>query len=91
MNRQTQSPSVWHFQKQVKVTRQHNEECKNLLKLMGIPYVEVRLSEDITSMQSLSHRAQAPCEAEAQCAALVKAGIVNTSIKVYILLAILFL
>jgi len=40
----------------VKVTKQHNDECKQLLKLMGIPYIE------------------APCEAEAQCAALVKAG-----------------
>ncbi|XP_065167161.1 flap endonuclease 1 [Atheta coriaria] len=40
----------------VKVTKQHAEDCKTLLKLMGIPYVE------------------APCEAEAQCAALVKAG-----------------
>ena len=27
----------------VRVTRQHNDECKQLLKLMGIPYVEVRL------------------------------------------------
>ena len=25
----------------VKVTKQHNEECKELLKLMGIPYVNV--------------------------------------------------
>ncbi|XP_037071923.1 flap endonuclease 1-like isoform X2 [Pollicipes pollicipes] len=40
----------------VKVTKMHVDECKQLLKLMGIPYVE------------------APCEAEAQCAALVKAG-----------------
>jgi len=40
----------------VKVTKEHNEECKQLLTLMGIPYVD------------------APCEAEAQCAALVKAG-----------------
>ena len=40
----------------VKVTKQHNEECKQLLELMGIPYVD------------------APCEAEAQCAALVKGG-----------------
>ena len=40
----------------VKVTRQHNDECKRLLQLMGVPYVE------------------APCEAEAQCAALARAG-----------------
>ncbi|XP_035730264.1 flap endonuclease 1-like isoform X2 [Vespa mandarinia] len=40
----------------VKVTKTHTEEVKQLLKLMGIPYVD------------------APCEAEAQCAALVKAG-----------------
>ena len=45
------------FQKRlVKVTKKHGDECKRLLDLMGIPYVE------------------APCEAEAQCAALVKAG-----------------
>ena len=25
----------------VKVTRQHSEECRDLLKLMGVPYVEV--------------------------------------------------
>ncbi|CAG9764399.1 unnamed protein product [Ceutorhynchus assimilis] len=40
----------------VKVTREHANECKELLKLMGVPYIE------------------APCEAEAQCAAMVKAG-----------------
>ncbi|KAF9210158.1 Elongation of fatty acids protein 2 [Haplosporangium sp. Z 27] len=40
----------------VKVTPEHNAECKKLLKLLGIPYVE------------------APCEAEAQCAALAKSG-----------------
>ncbi|KAI7880589.1 FEN-1 nuclease [Lichtheimia hyalospora FSU 10163] len=42
----------------VRVTQEHNDECKRLLKLMGIPYVE------------------APCEAEAQCAALAKANLV---------------
>jgi flap endonuclease-1 len=42
----------------IKVTPQHNEECKRLLRLMGVPVVE------------------APCEAEASCAALAKAGLV---------------
>ncbi|KAJ1339908.1 hypothetical protein BSLG_005443 [Batrachochytrium salamandrivorans] len=40
----------------VKVSKEQNQECRRLLKLMGIPFVE------------------APCEAEAQCAALAKAG-----------------
>lgn len=40
----------------VKVTKDHCREAKELLTLMGVPYVD------------------APCEAEAQCAALVKAG-----------------
>lgn len=37
----------------VKVTKQHTEEVKQLLSLMGVPYID------------------APCEAEAQCAAMV--------------------
>ena len=40
----------------IKVTKEHNEECKKLLRLMGVPVVE------------------APCEAEASCAALCAAG-----------------
>ncbi|XP_057656698.1 flap endonuclease 1 [Diorhabda carinulata] len=42
----------------VKVTKQHAVEVKELLKIMGVPYID------------------APCEAEAQCAAMVKAGLV---------------
>lgn len=38
----------------VKVTKHHAEEAKELLKLMGVPYID------------------APCEAEAECASLVK-------------------
>ncbi|XP_064075073.1 flap endonuclease 1 [Vanessa tameamea] len=51
------SASIEKFNRRlVKVTKQHGEEARELLKLMGVPVVE------------------APCEAEAQCAALVKAG-----------------
>ena len=42
----------------LRVTKQHNDDCKTLLKLMGIPTLD------------------APCEAEASCAALCKAGLV---------------
>jgi hypothetical protein len=42
----------------VKVTKVHNEECKRLLRLLGVPVVD------------------APSEAEAQCAALVKQGLI---------------
>lgn len=38
----------------VKVTKQHAEDAKTLLSLMGVPYID------------------APCEAEAQCAAMVR-------------------
>ena len=34
--------NVEKFQKRlVKVTPQHNDECKKLLQLMGIPFIEV--------------------------------------------------
>ncbi|KJE96762.1 flap endonuclease 1-B [Capsaspora owczarzaki ATCC 30864] len=52
-----ESETMEKFQRRlVKVTKEHNEECKRLLTLMGVPYIS------------------APCEAEAQCAALVKSG-----------------
>jgi hypothetical protein len=40
------------------VTGEHNEDCKRLLRLMGVPIVD------------------APSEAEAQCAAMAKEGVV---------------
>ena len=43
----------------VKVGKNHVEDCKTLLKYMGVPYI------------------QAPCEAESQCAQLVKAKLVD--------------
>ncbi len=43
----------------VKVTSEHVRECKELLALMGIPFID------------------APSEAEAQCAALAKSGLVD--------------
>lgn len=45
----------------VRLDPQHVEECKKLLTLMGIPFV------------------QAPCEAEAECAALCRAKIVDAT------------
>jgi len=45
----------------VRVTKEHNEEVRKLLKLMGIPVMF------------------APCEAEAQCARIVKDGKVSCS------------
>ncbi len=42
----------------LQVTGEHNEDCKKLLRLMGVPVID------------------APSEAEAQCAAMAKAGVV---------------
>lgn len=32
---------------QVKVTAKHNDECKKLLTLMGVPYIEVGLTRNL--------------------------------------------
>lgn len=78
----------------VKVTKQHNDECKKLLALMGVPFVEVQTccpfctcASQLEGIRSESWQlaiylliylffvgVQAPCEAEASCAALVKSG-----------------
>jgi hypothetical protein len=70
----------------VRVTRQHNEECRRLLRLMGVPVVEVGPGPARAPAASGpaargappgAPHAQAPSEAEAQCAALCKEGLVR--------------
>ncbi|KAG2068455.1 PIN domain-like protein [Suillus decipiens] len=56
----------------VKVTKEHNEECRKLLKLMGIPVIVVCLL--MCSVTQSSIPSQAPSEAEAQCAELARGG-----------------
>lgn len=59
----------------VKVTKEHNEECRRLLGLMGIPFVIVG-SHFLSPLLFHPHWIQAPSEAEAQCAALARSGAV---------------
>jgi flap endonuclease-1 len=47
----------------VKLSRSHNEDCKKLLHLMGVPVVDAPCEVPVVD---------APCEAEAQCAELAK-------------------
>jgi len=51
-------PTCWLLPCAPQVTTEHNEDCKRLLRLMGVPVID------------------APSEAEAQCAAMAKAGVV---------------
>lgn len=60
----------------VKVTREHNEECRRLLKLMGIPVIVVRSFSRYSPSRNAAP--QAPSEAEAQCAELARGGKVSS-------------
>ena len=53
----TEEEKIKYFKRTVSISKKQIDECKELLDLMGIPYV------------------QAPQEADAQCAQLVKSGI----------------
>lgn len=69
----------------VRVTAQHNEECRRLLQLMGVPVIEV--SSEGACAARYCHTSgtpalillclQAPSEAEAQCAQMCKEGLVR--------------
>ena len=60
--------------RQVRVTKEHKEECERLLKLMGIPYHMVRPAVQSHERNSDANP-QAPSEAEAQCAEFCRGGI----------------
>jgi flap endonuclease-1 len=57
----------------VKVTREHNEDCKRLLKLMGVPYVEAP-TEAEARMFDLFYLIIVLIYFCSECAALVKQG-----------------
>ena len=105
----------------VRVTAQHNEECRRLLRLMGVPVIEVmdigkqgkdnmretlEICKDLLQYFCIPHRnirgeaqvlsvavaAQAPSEAEAQCAQMCKEGLVRKCIphaRMYLLVWLL--
>lgn len=58
------------------MTREHNEECRKLLGLMGIPVVVVGHPVSTLILAKTHHMIdsilQAPSEAEAQCAELAR-------------------
>lgn len=67
----------------MKVTREHNEECRRLLGLMGIPVVIVCIPSYAKFQSQIP--LQAPSEAEAQCAELARGGKVRRLLQFTVL------
>ena len=50
----TEEEQAKYSKRSVRVTRQQNEDCKRLLRLLGVPIIDVRLSDGIAC--ALVHR-----------------------------------